>query len=54
MDGAQSSILHPTYNETTGKYELEYTIPTNMLNGEWYIEKVGLQDNAGNKTYYDV
>ena len=48
---AQSISLHPKYNENTRKYELEYTIPANMLKGEWYIEKVVLQDNEGNSTY---
>ena len=47
----QTISLHPNYNENTGKYELEYTIPSSMLKGEWYIEKVVLQDNEGNSTY---
>ncbi len=51
VDEAQAISLHPNYNESTEKYELEYTIPSNMLCGEWYIEKVVLQDNVGNKTY---
>ncbi|MBU3142873.1 InlB B-repeat-containing protein [Clostridium sp. CF012] len=51
VDEAQTISLHPNYNENTGKYELEYTIPSNMLIGEWYIEKLVLQDNAGNSTY---
>ena len=52
VDGTQEISLHPNYNESTEKYELEYTIPSNMLKGEWYIEKVVLQDNTGNRTYY--
>ena len=51
VDGTQAISLHLNYNESTEKYELEYTIPSNMLSGEWYIEKIVLQDNAGNKTY---
>ncbi|MBU3191404.1 InlB B-repeat-containing protein [Clostridium bowmanii] len=47
----QTISLHPSYNENTKKYELEYTIPSDILMGEWYIEKVVLQDNAGNSTY---
>ena len=51
VDETQTIALHPNYNENTGKYELEYTIPSNMLMGEWYIEKVVLQDNEGIRTY---
>ena len=52
VDGATASYLHPNYNGSTGKYELEYTISSNMLKGEWYIDKVVLQANAENRTYY--
>ena len=51
VNETQTISLHPSYNENTKKYELEYTIPSNILLGEWYIEKVVLQDNAGNSTY---
>lgn len=51
VDETQTISLHPSYNENTKKYELEYTIPSDILMGEWYIEKVVLQDNAGNSTY---
>ena len=51
VNETQTISLHPSYNENTGKYELEYTIPSDMLKGEWYIEKIVIQDYAGNSTY---
>ncbi|WP_435791598.1 cell wall-binding repeat-containing protein [Clostridium sp.] len=43
--------LHPSYNGSTGKYELEYIVPLDMVKGEWYVEKVMLKDNEEIRTY---
>lgn len=51
VDETQTISLQPSYNVNTGKYELEYTIPSDILMGEWYIEKVVLQENVGISTY---
>ncbi|MGH4139875.1 InlB B-repeat-containing protein [Clostridium sp.] len=51
VDENQTISLHPSYNKNTKKYEVEYTIPSDISMGEWHIEKVVLQDNAGNSTY---
>lgn len=51
VDESQQVSLHPNYNGSTGKYELEYTIPQDILKGEWYVEKVMLKDNEEIRTY---
>jgi uncharacterized repeat protein (TIGR02543 family) len=51
LDETKEIDLHPSYNESTGKYELEYIVPLDMLKGEWYVEKVILKDNEEIRTY---
>ncbi len=44
------SFLKPKYNINTGNFELNYKIPTNMQNGNWWINSLTLYDKADNYT----
>ncbi|MGH4120746.1 cell wall-binding repeat-containing protein [Clostridium sp.] len=51
VDETQEISLHPIYNESTGKYEVEYIVPLDMLKDEWYVEKIMLKHNEQIRTY---
>ena len=42
------NALMPKYNSSTGSFELNYQIPSDMQSGNWYVCSVDLYDKAGN------
>lgn len=48
------SSLKPKYNLNTGKFEINYDIPTDLQSGNWYVDFLYLNDKAGNtKLFYN-
>ena len=46
-------LVRAKYNINTGNFEVEYTIPSNMKSGNWWISSIILYDKAGNYTILD-
>ncbi|GAA0753183.1 immunoglobulin-like domain-containing protein [Clostridium sartagoforme] len=44
------NFLEPKYNANTGNYELNYKIPSDVQNGNWWVRSIYLNDKAGNYT----
>ncbi|MDZ5000803.1 DUF5011 domain-containing protein, partial [Clostridium perfringens] len=45
------TLVRAKYNINTGNFEVEYTIPSNMKSGNWWISSISLYDKAGNYKY---
>ncbi|MDM5329799.1 Ig-like domain-containing protein [Neobacillus sp. CF12] len=48
----QGEFVYFTYNVETKRYEGNYTVPSDAVNGEWFVSWVSLEDKAGN-VFYD-
>jgi hypothetical protein len=46
----QGQFISPSVSSGNGKFQFEYVIPQNMLDGDWYISFVSIYDKAGNKS----
>ncbi|MDM5358805.1 Ig-like domain-containing protein [Peribacillus sp. ACCC06369] len=50
QNGDTYQYVYLNYDSTTKKYTGTYTVPTNSINGVWYISWIYFVDNVGNKT----
>ncbi|PEC46381.1 immunoglobulin-like domain-containing protein [Bacillus sp. AFS096315] len=46
-----SNVLSFRYNEVTNRYEVYYTVPTNIIYGSWSTYVIRFKDRAGNVAY---
>ena len=40
--------IYLNYNPTTNKFEGTYNVPSNAMNGEWYVSWIYIKDDVGN------
>ena len=47
--------VYPTLNLATGKYEATYVVPTQMYNGEYLLNYIHVENDAGKSTFkFDI